>query len=106
MRVHDSSDKSGMLSLRGEQLQSVAIDRDINRHDGGDFYSMRRRSDTVAKDEGGGIGMGEEDGKSDLLGDGVAVENQRFLKSLMSRRVQVSHSGVVMLEGKISGEEV
>ena len=38
--VDNGSDKCGMFSGRGKQVDLVAIDWDINRQHGGDFYSM------------------------------------------------------------------
>ena len=47
--------------------------------------SIVHRDKVIAKDEGGGMGMGEGDGKSDLLRDSVVVENQRFADSVERR---------------------
>ena len=44
--------------------------------------SIVQRDEVIAKEEDRGTGIGEGDEKSDLLGDGVAVENQRFLELL------------------------
>ena len=56
----------------------------------------------IAKEEGGGIGIDEEDRKSDLLGDRVVVGIQRLLESV--ERIQVFQPGVVTLDGKVVGE--
>ena len=50
------------------------------------------------------MGIGEGEGKLNLLGDRVAVGNQRFLKVL--ERVQAPHPGVTTLEGSISENKV
>ena len=49
--------------------------------------SIVHGEEETAKDKGGGIGIGESEGKSDLLGDGVVVGNQRFSTLLMSERI-------------------
>ena len=42
MGVCDGSDKGGMFDGGGEQVESVAIGRDIDREDRGDFYHRWR----------------------------------------------------------------
>ena len=46
---------------------------------------------------------GDREGKSDLLGDGVASENQRVIVSV--ERIQEVQSGIVTLEGRVAGDE-
>ena len=57
----------------------MTVDSDIDGQDSGDFYCMWRGDEEIPKDEGGGTGIGEGEGKSDLLDNGVVIENQRFL---------------------------
>ena len=60
--------------------------------------------DEVARDEGGRMGRGDEEGKSDLLGDGVCSENQRVVCSVGRQRWEVQ-SDVMTLEGRVVGDE-
>ena len=57
----------------------------------------------IAKDEGGGIGIGEGDGKLEWLGDRVVVEIQRVTD--LVERIREIQSEVATLEGKVAGEE-
>ena len=42
MGVSDGGNKSGVFGGGGEQVEPVAADRDVNRQDHGDLYSMER----------------------------------------------------------------
>ena len=42
MEVHDGGDKCGVFSRGREQAEVVTIDRDVDREDGGNFYSKWR----------------------------------------------------------------
>ena len=42
--IHDGSDKGGVFSGRWEQVELMAVDRDVDRQDRGNFYSSWRRN--------------------------------------------------------------
>ena len=71
------------------------MDGDVDREDGGNFYSSWRRRHIVAK--------GDRVGNSELLDDGVCLGNQG---SVCAERGRVVHLGVVTFEGRVSGDEV
>ena len=66
----------------------------------------------MAKDECGRTGIGGRDGKSDLLGDRIAIGSQRFSgggddsELSMSRRVWIPQPRVAMLEDRVAEDEV
>ena len=43
MRVRDGSDKRSVFGGRWERAEAVAVDKDVDREDRGDFYSRWRR---------------------------------------------------------------
>ena len=65
--------------------------------------SMVCRDKVTTKNKGGGIGIGEGDGKSDLLEDSIAAGNQRFADSV--ERIYVKTGFTLEVTPKKSGVE-
>ena len=65
--------------------------------------SMICGDEEIAKDEDGGMGMEEAEGKFDLLRDRVVSGIQRIADSV--ERTQEVQLRVVMLKGRVAGEE-
>ena len=79
-------------------MEVVTVDRDVDRQDGG--ISTADGGEEVTMDEE--IGRREGVGKSDLFDEKVCSGYQSIVCSVVNR--WEVHSGVVMLDGRVAGD--